>query len=439
MHIDELESALWQLAASQPEVSPTSQEDVVRRARRHRARNAAGVLVIAAALVAGIAFASVDHSPKTSRIGVHPGPVAPAPSTPQQSTSIPPSTTPTATHTIPAGFQPFSVTFVSPRTGWLLGTMPCPSSPCVALLRTDDAGRSWKSIPAPPAKIYDGSTLLTTPSGINEVRFANLNDGWIFGPELWATHDGGAHWSRSALPGVAANAHVMSLEASAGRVHLAVLDDSQSIEFKIESSPANRDDWQLSKTTIPIGAGPVPNTQLVLQGSAGWLIEVDRAVVGGARLENGSWMPWQPPCGRAGGQALIAASTPRDLAVICDEGVWGGPPRAEHAYVSTDAGSSFQPVASPVPIQSSEAIATPAAGTIVIADSGLVSTFDGGRTWRTDPTVAGHNEIPKDLGFTSPDQGVVVLADPLGRAGGTLFMTFDGAHTWNPVTLTSSR
>jgi len=164
---------------------------------------------------------------------------------------------------------------------------------------------------------------------------------------------------------------------------------------------------------------------------------------GGRGNQEGGWSGRSSPplgaqLGHPQGDGRAWSGQPRDAPQANRHGSsdpWGGPPRAEHAYASADAGSGFQPVASPVPIQSSEAIATPAPGTIVIADSGLVSTFDGGRTWKTDPTVASNNEIPKDLGFTSPDQGVVVLANRLGRDSGTLFIIFDGGHTWKPVTM----
>lgn len=82
-------------------------------------------------------------------------------------------------------------------------------------------------------------------------------------------------------------------------VHAAVIDSSG---VHILTSPAGTDAWQASGTVVPEGAGPVPRAQIVVQAGTGWLIEVDRTVVGGARLVDGSWVPWQPPCEDAGGR-----------------------------------------------------------------------------------------------------------------------------------------
>jgi hypothetical protein len=120
--------------------------------------------------------------------------------------------------------------------------------------------------------------------GARQVRFADANDGWVFDPDLWATHDGGAHWEHPALPGVAATVEVQALEAAAGMVYAVVLDTTG---VHIEGSPVSREGWELSPTTVSAGAGPIPRAQLVLQGSAGWLVETDRVVVGGARGEFG--------------------------------------------------------------------------------------------------------------------------------------------------------
>src|SRR5919197_966364 len=92
------------------------------------------------------------------------------------------------------------------------------------------------------------------------VRFANLNDGWVFGPGLWSTHDGGVRWARVSLPG-ASGAQVSSLEASAGSVHAALLDGPK---LRIESSPVGSEAWQPSPLELSVGAGPVPVARLVL-------------------------------------------------------------------------------------------------------------------------------------------------------------------------------
>ncbi len=166
---------------------------------------------------------------------------------------------------VPPDFAAASVTFVSLQTGWVLGTAPCTSPPCTSVVRTRDGGKTWAGIPAP--KVGLSTDQLT---GVHQIRFADAENGWAFGPELWATHDGGAHWTRVTLSGVVQDAPVSDLAASTGVVHAAVVDPSG---VRILSSPVSTDAWQASPTVVPLGAGPVPRAQVVLQGSTGWVIE----------------------------------------------------------------------------------------------------------------------------------------------------------------------
>ena len=136
--------------------------------------------------------------------------------TPSTTTSLPPTTTTTrpsvpAGTTVPTGFEPGSVTFVSSTTGFVIGVdSSCPAGSCVAVARTTDGGSSWVALPTPQAGYVNryGSTSGSTPA-VNEVRFADELDGWIYGPTLFATHDGGSTWQPVSLGG-----SVVSLETS---------------------------------------------------------------------------------------------------------------------------------------------------------------------------------------------------------------------------------
>ena len=335
--------------------------------------------------------------------------------------SVPTSTSAPTTSAVPQDFQAHSVTFVSARLGWVLGTSGC--SLCApVLLRTEDAGRTWTRIPAPS----DGYA--------NEVRFADPQNGWIFGTNsgeaatgLWATHDGGSHWNRPPLPGITPGDIVSDVEAAAGMVSATF----NGGPIEIATSPVQRDDWTASGFTMPIGAGPVPSEQIVLQSKVGWLIQVDRVVMGGARLDNGGWAAWSPPCSQAGGPAVLAASDSSHLVAVCDEGVYSstGAAPVVRAYFSNDGGSTFQPAPTLPPKFSPNVtgMAMPAPGVVIMnSGSDLVGTFDGGTTW----TVVNHPSASVSwlqVGFTTPSQGVAI------EGSGTLLMTFDGGHNWAPV------
>jgi hypothetical protein len=254
--------------------------------------------------------------------------------------------------------------------------------------------------------------------------------------DLWTTHDGGAHWAPTTLPGVEAGADVFDLEAGSGSVHVAVIDSS-STAVRILTSPADRDGWTLSPTKVQIGGGPVPLAQVVTQGATGWVLEVDRVVVGGARLVGDAWQPWPPPCVDAGGSAFLAASTPSALVAVCNEGQWNERPRVVGAYLSGDNGTTFSPAPVLVPLAEASAVASATPGVAVVAgrtEGGadvLVATFDGGATWTTVHTVDGDRSW-NDLGFTSATQGVVVEISSAGDTG-SLLMTLDAGHTWHQV------
>ena len=336
---------------------------------------------------------------------------------------------------VPVGLQVFSVTFASPTLGWALGTAPCTAPPCTSIVRTSDGGRSWVGLPAPRTPLLTAGASESAPGvGVSGLRFANANDGWAYGPDLWATHDGGAHWQRLALPG-SAGATVVGLEAAGGVAQLALFDGGT---VRLAASPVGRDQWQLSAVSVPIGAGPVPAASLVLAGSSGWLLEVDRTVVGGARLAGANWSSWNPPCAASNGPAILAAVSADALVAACDLGLWSTP-QGEHLYFSADGGTSFTTGGTKSPLSAVGAIAAPAPDIIFLAGTGpngttLVRSLDRGQSWHTvlETGVA----TISYLGFTTPSQGVLLSAAPGGSGstdGGSLWITRDGGATWVPV------
>jgi photosystem II stability/assembly factor-like uncharacterized protein len=395
-------------------------------------------------LVAGVAIAVlaiIVRPPAGPSIGASPSAsVSPAssPSTSSPSTSSPSTSSPSTSTSspkphgaaVPAGFEPISATFVSADEGWVLGSAPCNDARCPAIARTMDGGATWSSIPAP-------RTTIRLPRdqagpGVSRLRFADPSNGWAFGSDLWATHDGGATWSRVAIPALPAAATVLALETAAGTVHAVAYDPDRN-DFPIASSPVGADDWRLAAVRVPVGAGPVPEIQLILSRTSGWVLENDRVVEAGARLEAGVWRAWQPPCHDVAGPALLAASTPSDLAAVCDVGAMSTP-QGEQLFMSVDGGTTFGKAGTGPSVSSAVAIATPDRSTIVVAGSkgsgsALVASYDSGRTWST--VQSGGAVLFADLGFTTETQGIVITTDRSGA--GLLLMTHDAGRTWSRV------
>jgi photosystem II stability/assembly factor-like uncharacterized protein len=451
---EELVEALRRTLHEQAEaVRPSPGRPPVRGSQPGRVRRPGRRLVLATfatALAAAAAFAIVaanDHPTPAHNVSIA-GQASTLPATPTvpksesapvspgsspASTAAPAVTTPPAP--VPTGFQPRSVTFVSAHTGWVLGTAPCrQSSDCTVLARTTDGGSSWTEVARLPM------TLNQSTSGGTWVRFADLDTGWIVSSagsqanELWTTHDGGRSWASDPNPG-GSSATVLALEASGGLVHLVDLEPGTGVD-RIFTSPIDRYEWTAATATPSFGAGPVPSSEMVLQGSGGWIVNVNRTVVGGLRITSpAGWADWTPPCSDAHGPGYLAAASTSDLYAICTEGVWGSPaagttPNSEWLYASTNGGTSFSAVA-PVPQTAAGAIIAVAPGTATIvqaADSGLTATFDGGKSWQPVSSMTGISY----LGFTTAAQGVAIAQSPRGSS--TLLMTHDGGHTWAATT-----
>jgi hypothetical protein len=370
---------------------------------------------------------------------VPPASPLPAPSgSPGALVPITGSPAPTASSaSILSGFRPVSVTFASPDLGWVLGTSACATQQCPAvILHTSDAGRTWAVVTAPPADVLSGGQPASgADAGVSGIRFADALDGWVYGPDLWATHDGGATWHKVTISGASA-APVVALEAGNGLVH-AVVYGNQGVA-DVASSPVAVDGWAVASTAIPIGAGPVPQTQLVLSGSGGWVLQVDRTVVGGARLVNGAWTRWTPPCSAALGPAILAASSASELIASCDGGLWGPPadPRqaGQHLYVSHDGGSTFTESAVAVPLVTVTAVTSASPDVIALgggtSSEGVIeASFDGGTTWTTVFRANGMAQVD-ELGFTTQAQGVAIIT---AASEDSLLMTRDGGKTWSRV------
>ncbi len=360
--------------------------------------------------------------------------------TPAASASTP-SATPTAipsatvaAEPLPADFQAMSVTFVSPDEGWVLGSVACGAKRCPAVGHTLDAGRSWTALDAPATTINVHPGDAQAETGIGAIRFADPRDGWAFGPELWATHDGGHTWVRSIVPGASDHSGVLTLETARGTTH-AVLYDQQAGGFRVATSPVAQDGWRLVPPVLPVGAGPVPSVQLVLAADAGWILQNDRTVVNGARFVSGEWQSWQPMCADAAGPAYLAASSALDVVAVCDVGLWAKP-QGGHLFVSRDGGASFSETGTRIAASLGGAVASPGTTTIVAAaagsgGTGLEGSFDGGATWSAVLDLGQAQAV--DLGFTTQTQGVVIATSSGGGAG-RLFMTRDGGRTWQAVT-----
>lgn len=373
-------------------------------------------------------------------------------------------------------FNPLSVDFSSLDRGWALGTSSChTNTTCATLAETKNGGRSWYASPLPRSLLFLANRkVLGSPAIFNgtldgyrtpnlNVRFANADDGWIYGslpvptkvngqpsatfkPVFWSTHDGGLSWKLQPLSWMYSQGPILDLEASSSTVHLMALN--KSINVTVESSPVGRDSWLLSDVKglyTPAGGGPLSGA-IVLSGSNGWLVEGnDRGITGSSQLNSaGRWVPWTAPCQSVGNSFTVpAVSTPNHLVVECMMGGFASPlsPSAPSGaiigstwlYVSHDAGRTFTvgPELGHNNVYIGSVLASPTPSTIIITrdiapHQELLASFDSGRHW----TVVYFGSVFL-VHFISRTEAIALVQPPKGP--NQLIMTFDGGHDWFPI------
>ena len=426
---------------------PGTFELIKKRARRRKFRRlavgagAAAVIVAAAVAVPQMVNLPVLNSP-TATTAANGRSATPSPSASGGASTASSSAAPVlspAPAPVPANFRPSSATFIGTQTGWVIGQAGtpgnCATQYCTSVARTDDAGKTWSGVPAPVTGPADGAT------GVSQIRFLNGADGWAFGPQLYATHDGGHTWAQVVTDGL----RVTDLETVGGRAFALFASCTGTgpafagncVSYTLYSSPAAADDWTpVGPATSGLSGGAA---SMVLTGTRGYLLAPDRMLYSGP--VNGS-APWQPvasipcPVGQplADGQptgALLAAANTANLVLACASSSAPGTQQAKQVFTSANGGMTWQNAGAAPGLGLATSVAATPDGTYVLATGqGIDVQPTGSGAWQaatlTGPVPAGGFGY---VGMTTDAQGIALPADP---AAGTVWFTFDGGKTWRP-------
>jgi len=444
----------WLQNRIDPLPPPPGTFDAIRRRARHRKYRKLAVTVGAAVVVvaAAVTVPQVVQLPVergNSVAGESPAGSTPGNATPtgtngvEASATAPIPTLPTG-DPVPPNFQPSSVTAVSTTRMFTIGQAGtpghCASQYCTSVARTEDGGQTWNGLPAPLAGDPDGAT------GVGQIRFLEGINGWAFGPELWATHDGGEVWHRISTHGQrvidveTVGKRAFAIEATCTGTGAAYASDCTS--FTLYSTPATADDWTkvgAATTDLTPGQGGPSNgaAALVLTGTRGYLLGPDGTLYAGPI--DGS-APWQSvnniPCatgqpqtdGEPGG-ALLGAVTAENLLVACTQSP-SGDSQVKVIYGSTDGGKNWQPTATPPAAGVATSIAASVTGTVVLGTSGGIEVLQPGSSsaWQ-QATLTGSAPATgfSFVGMTTSTRGMALPADP---ANGAVWTTTDGGLTW---------
>jgi hypothetical protein len=340
-----------------------------------------------------------------------------------------------ASLTVPGSFEPAAASFVSPAWGVVLGGSGCTASrACRAQLAvTADGGARWSVMGGPAVWLGDGGSSLPQ---VSQVVFADRTDGWLYDSgyvsgSVWATHNGGASWRESRLPG-----SISTIAAAAHAVYAVVGN-------QLYRSLLGGNAWL--RVSAGPRSGPVTGNVLAVWGNSVWFGSNTSVW---ASADGVHWARYRFGCpGLADGVpymlAGISAASARDVAVLCaaPQGMFHTVMRV---LVSGDgARSGWQTLTAP-PSEGDVAGFAAAPGgfgpiSIAVVTPGLDNIYrlpKLGQGWTTFgiPGTSGGVSL-NSLQFMSPAVGSFVVGDPVFGMPGELLRTTNAGQTWHPVRL----
>ncbi len=424
---------------------PGTFEAIRRRARRRKFRKLAVSAGVAAAIIAAaVTVPQVVQLPiENGKTEAGTSPVSrSAASTATGESGVAATSTsvvpPPRGYPVPQNFRPSSVTAVSETTVFTIGQAGrpghCATQYCTSVARTQDAGATWTGLPAPLSGAPDG------PAGVGQIRFLEGVNGWAFGPELWATHDGGKSWTPIGTHG----RRVIDVETVGDRafaIEAACTGTgpdfaAQCTSFTLYSTLAKADRWAkvgASTTNLtPAGTGSsTGSAALVLTGTRGYLLGPDGTLLAGPVNGTAAWRAVSDiPCGtgqaQADGQpagALLGAVTAANLILDCAP--------SKLIYVSPDAGRSWRQMwTAPTAATATSIAASPAFSVVLATGQGIYLLPSQNATWQpTSLTGTAPAAGFSFIGMTTGTRGMALPADP---ASGTVWFTSDGGLDWKP-------
>ncbi|HEY3844960.1 MAG TPA: sialidase family protein [Acidimicrobiales bacterium] len=384
-----------------------------------------------------------------------------------------PTTTVTPTTVTPTTVTPdqpsqrlAGVAFFNPRQGYGLFQFSN-AEQCAELVgATSDGGATFHALTI----VTSGDCSVASEGSL---AFDDHGDGFLYGPGLFVTHDGGARWVALPQPGT-----VLSAQALGYFVWMLQADCAgRSAPPSLSSPPgpcplrlSASDDGGLSWRTLPLPANAVLAGDAFsgLEGQT-WLVRLsaseayvvtdppnspsetsDEAPFWVTADGGRSWSPREVACGMGALSVVVSAAPDGTLLAVCDTEPSAGT-QLKSAVRSTDGGMTWQeefvcPVTNASPDQAClsaplnfgylGSIDATSADTafLVGGRSSLMVTHDGGAQWAVVmPPIGGTDDGTQQVIFFNQQNGLVLGVDGNNDEAVTIWHTSDGGAHWSSV------
>ncbi|HMK62438.1 MAG TPA: hypothetical protein VK386_02370, partial [Acidimicrobiales bacterium] len=266
---------------------------------------------------------------------------------------------------------------------------------------------------------------------------------WIFGPSLFATHDGGASWQRVDL-----GASVVSLETSGGYVDALVspctTGNPCTGPLELYQASATGGSFSSVLTGPSVSSSPITEEAVSVHSPVGFVnmsggSDATPVLYATENLADPSgWKPFPDPCAVAGsdsGFVSFVAPDTTSLYTLCS-----GTPAAGSvmkSVVETTGGVSHVAGTAPTGGDAEALAVSLSSETMVVAAASgasfLYRSTDGGSSWTTAESYSDGGIGFGDVGFTTSTQGVAIhgLPGPPLDYSSRLLMTEDGGAIWS--------